>query len=160
MISLILIFGFLCRYPDDLRNIVQQCANQSPSKTIKHNHNSDLFSAVKQHMYLTFFQFSSMFQGEYRYIPIWQRRQLYYEILPKLEISHNIGNMLLNMSFHVKVFYFQKYNWRKLEGFWEQSKNLFFYVFSVMRRYRSNVSQWVSEWVSDTVELSWLMWPW
>ena len=31
MISLILIFGFLCRssifrYPDDLRNIVQQCA--------------------------------------------------------------------------------------------------------------------------------------
>ena len=33
MISLILIFGFLCqssifRYPDDLRNIVQQCASQ------------------------------------------------------------------------------------------------------------------------------------
>ena len=27
MISLILIFGFLCRYPDDLRNIVQQCAS-------------------------------------------------------------------------------------------------------------------------------------
>ena len=29
-----------------------------------------------------------------------------------------------------------------------------------MRRYRSNVSQWVSEWVSDTVEPTWLMWPW
>ena len=33
MISLVLIFGFLCRssifrYPDDLRNIVQQCAIQ------------------------------------------------------------------------------------------------------------------------------------
>ena len=27
MISLIFMFGFLCRYPDDLRNIVQQCAN-------------------------------------------------------------------------------------------------------------------------------------
>ena len=121
---LILIFGFLCRNPDDLRNIVQQCANQSPPKTIKHNLNSfDLFSAVKQHMYLTFFQFLSMFHGKYRYIPIWQRRQLYYEILPKLEISHNIGNMLLNMSFHVNFFYFKKYNWRKIEGFWEQSKN-------------------------------------
>ena len=27
MISLIFMFGFLCRYPDDLRSIVQQCAN-------------------------------------------------------------------------------------------------------------------------------------
>ena len=29
MISLIWIFGFLCRYPDDLRNIVQQCARDA-----------------------------------------------------------------------------------------------------------------------------------
>ena len=34
MISLVLLFGFLCRssifrYPDDLRNIVQQCANDT-----------------------------------------------------------------------------------------------------------------------------------
>ena len=31
MISLIWIFGFLFRYPDDLRNIVQQCANGWPA---------------------------------------------------------------------------------------------------------------------------------
>ena len=36
MISLVLIFGFLCRssifrYPDDLRNIVQQCATLRPN---------------------------------------------------------------------------------------------------------------------------------
>ena len=39
MISLVLIFGFLCRssisrYPDDLRNIVQQCASWSATMSL------------------------------------------------------------------------------------------------------------------------------
>ena len=35
MISLIWTFGFLFRYPDDLRNIVQQCANTSGDNLFK-----------------------------------------------------------------------------------------------------------------------------
>ena len=44
MISLILIFGFLCRYPDDLRNIVQPCATIIVAIT---NHiNNDIFYGI------------------------------------------------------------------------------------------------------------------